>query len=81
MSAPKTGQGVGQRGLVCREFSRHIISSQAKDASYPVAFFSGTGGAQLAPQQGRTRPGGAPENARGVGGGRHGGDVFIEFGG
>jgi len=61
------------------DFGGHIISGKPEDAPQAIALFSLAGAAQLLRQQRAAGPGGAPEDARGVGGSAHRRHVFFIF--
>ncbi len=79
VAAPQTGNLLGNEFAVFRHLFGHILPAQAEDASDAIPLFGSLRGAQLAPQQRLPRPGRAPEDARGVGGGRHGRHLLIEL--
>ncbi len=64
---------------VFRHLGCHFLAAQLEDPLDMIAVFGTARAAQLAPQQGLAGPGGAPEDARGVGGSRHGRDLLVVF--
>ena len=75
--APKALNGFLHVPAVSAHLGAHFVCGEAENTAYAVAFFLGSGAAQLLGKQGTAGPRGAPEDARGVGGGSHGRHVFL----
>ncbi len=66
---------------VLRHESGHIVGGVEEQALDAVRFLLEPGGARLAGEERLRSPGGAPEDARGVGAGGHGVELLVELGG
>ncbi len=75
--ATEAGDLLGNELTIGRDFAGDIIGGEDENALDAILELGGIGEAALAAEEGIGRPGGAPEDAGGVGGGGHGGDVFI----
>jgi hypothetical protein len=61
-------------------FLAHLIGGDHEEALEAVVLLELEGCALLTGEEGLARPGGAPVDAGGVGGGGHGGDVLVPLG-
>ncbi len=71
------GDLAGHKGAVGGDLGRHVVGGELEDAPDAVGLLRNPGGSFFPGQEGGAGPGGAPEDARGVGAGGHRGDVFI----
>ena len=68
---------LGNELTIGGDFAGDIVGGEGEDALDAILALGIAGEAALATEEGIGRPGGAPEDAGGVGGGGHGGDVFV----
>ena len=68
---------LGNELTIGGDFAGDIVGGEGEDALEAILGLGFAGEAVLAAEEGIGGPGGAPEDAGGVGGGGHGGDVFI----
>jgi hypothetical protein len=67
----------GNEATIGGDFAGDIIGGEGENALDAILELGFAGEAALATEEGIGGPGGAPEDAGGVGGGGHGGDVFV----
>ncbi|MEJ2352274.1 MAG: hypothetical protein P8Y03_21015 [Anaerolineales bacterium] len=58
----------------------HLVGGEAKNAADAILPLGVLGSSELAGQEGAAGPGGAPEDAGGIGGGDHGGKILVPLG-
>jgi len=73
----KAGNLLGDKEAVGGDFAGDIIGGEGEEALDAILKLGELGEAALAAEEGIGGPGGAPEDAGGVGAGGHGGDVFV----
>ncbi len=77
MVTPETGDLLAHEEPVGGDLPGDNISGECENPLEAILKLSGLGEATLTAEEGIGSPGGAPEDAGGVGAGSHGGDVFI----
>ena len=77
MMTTETGDLLSHEETVGRDFTSDVIGSDGKHALDAILKLSDLSQAALTTEEGIGSPGGAPEDAGGVGAGGHGGDVFV----
>ena len=75
--AAETGDLLGNEETVGGDFTGDIIGGEGENPPDAILKLGDLGQAALTTEEGIGSPGGAPEDAGGVGAGGHGGDVFI----
>jgi len=80
MVAPHARNLLIHKHSVSRDFLPYFFSVNLKNPPDAIARFCLPGSPQFARQKSLSAPGSPPEDARGIGGGCHGGDLLIIFG-